>query len=228
MGRPGFAPPTPLSMKTCMSKVLSLASLLSATACSSPAPEVFNPCANADLPLLRREIRQICGDRWDLQIGADGVLVLNTRMELHGSAPAYNFPPGDHMYTLLMRFRIVPALPAGEAYRRRETLGTLRLQAQGIPQDSANGYTLRYGYTPRNDDEAALVAKVEDAARLVGDIPEFRYRSVYLSEEDSMTFFQPHPSDAQAVQCKADMVNLYKALKPVPREERVRPWLEQP
>jgi hypothetical protein len=68
-------------------------------------------------------------------------------------------------------------------------------------------------YEPHGQDQWALVLRVRKAEEKVRDIPEYRYESVWLSEDDySMKFFIPNKQNSKALQYKQDIDGIFKLL----------------
>ena len=69
---------------------------------------------------------------------------------------------------------------------------------------------MRVQYKPHGQDQWALVLRLRKAEEKVEDIPEYRYESVYLSEEYSRTPFHPNEKNNKALQYKKDIDGIYK------------------
>jgi hypothetical protein len=71
-----------------------------------------------------------------------------------------------------------------------------------------------FNYEPVGKDQWALALKIKKAEQDVEDIPEYKYKSVCLSEEYSMAFFIPNKQNKKALRYKKDIDAFYKLLKP--------------
>jgi len=171
---------------------------------------------NADLAVLLTQISKICGDRWDIDLDDENRIDLESKETSLGEAAGYNFRGGEDQYILRICFKIVEAMDAKAISEARSELKNLREKGHTIKHDHPMEH---YRYTPVSEDQWALVVLIRKAERKVKDIPEYRFKSVCLSEEYSMKFFIPNKKDSKAVQYKRDMDGLYKLLRKMDSEQ---------
>ncbi|MBN1910912.1 MAG: hypothetical protein JW818_14295 [Pirellulales bacterium] len=161
-----------------------------------------------ELPDFLEKVSEICGDRWEVSVrSTDNMILLNSKKEALGQAAGYSFGPGEDNYTLHVRFKIVEPVTTSQAAGLRRQLAELREKAKAIKHTAAKGYIW---YKPRRRDEWALVLKIQKTEQKVNDIPEYRYKSVYLSEDYSMSFFIPNKLSKISLQYKSDIERLYR------------------
>ncbi len=172
----------------------------------------FGQARNGDLSLLQKEISKICGERWNFSMTDSNQISLASKEKALGEAPGYNFGPGEEEYTLYFRFKIVDPVDAKGADRAKLELRELRKQGNKIEHTELRG---SYSYSPTNQEQRSLVELIRKAEAKVEDLPEYRFKSVYLSEEYSMDFFVPNKRDPKALQYKKDIDKLFMLLEKI-------------
>ena len=172
----------------------------------------------SDLAKLLAAWADICGDRWEIAIDDPPRVCLYSKGTVLGSAPGYNFGPGEHDYRLQFRFKVVNGLDRKIASQRRDNLQRLRNEGNQIDHHEAMGY---FWYQPKGEKEWDLVLQIRRAEAQVAEIPNLKYRSVYLAEEYSMSFFQPNRANERAMQYKRDIERFNALLEKL---DRIRPY----
>jgi hypothetical protein len=176
--------------------------------CQLAHGEAINP----DLPVLLDKISTTCGDRWIIDIDDSNRIILSSKDKTLGKAEGYQFSGFEEEYTLYFRFKIVDPIDTKAAEQAKDELKKLREQGDKIEQRNIMGH---YNYYPKNTEQWSLVLSIKRAERIVEDIPELRFKSVYLSVEYTMGFFVPNKDNYKAVIYKNDINNLYKLFERV-------------
>ena len=162
---------------------------------------------NPHISMLLNKISVICGDRWNISLGEDDMLFLNSKEKALGAMYESSYPNGEELYKLHFRFKFVDPMTASEAATVRQNLKTLREQSKDIKQSNMKGY---YYYKPEGERQWAHVLKIKKAETQVADIPELKFKSANISVDSSMTSFTPNKNDQKAIQYKADIENIYR------------------
>jgi hypothetical protein len=165
---------------------------------------------NHDLPVLLDDFSKICTNRWDISLNNDNQIILRSKEKALGEMDGDNWGPGEGEYTLYFRFKVVKAIDAKEANEAKIELKKLREQGNKIEHKSMMGHV---NYFPTNQEEWALVVLIRQAETKVQDIPEYRFKSVYLSNESSVENFFPNKTNSKAVQYKTDIENFFRLLE---------------
>jgi hypothetical protein len=168
--------------------------------------------ANHDLPVLLDEFSKIGTNRWNVSLNDDNEIALNSKEKALGEMAGDNFGSGEEEYTIYFRFKVVDAFDVKAADQAKIELKKLREQGDKIEHKNAMGY---YSYFPKNQEEWALVILIRQAERKVEDIPEYRFRSVFLSVENSEDYFIPNKANPKAVQYKHDIEKFFKLLEQI-------------
>jgi hypothetical protein len=172
---------------------------------------------DTDLATLLHRISVICGDRWEMDLADGDQIRIYSKQEALGEGPGLNFGPGEDYYRLGIRFKVVQPIDGKSAARKREQLSVLVEQAKTIPYRYQPGEHIYY---PKNEKEWALVVAIRKAQREVGDFPEYRFKSVHLSESMySMSSWVPNKTNRVALQYKKDIVEIYKLFEEVTLEK---------
>ena len=170
---------------------------------------------NPDVLMLCEQIQAIGGNRWDLSVENGDIIVFNSKKEVLGTAHGYNYRPGEGHHRLRFRFRIVEAVSADHVTELRQHLVALKQQAK--PFETGFGPSrMQSGYAPTTREQWALVFRIRRLENRIEDIPEHRYKSVYLSEEYNMDFFVANKGDKDAVQCMKDVKEMLGLLTTLP------------
>ena len=93
--------------------------------------------------------------------------------------------------------------------QKSKELIELRKQAIEIDHFFNKGH---YWYRPEEKEEWALVLKIKKLEREIRNIPEYRYKSVYFSNEDPWWFY-PNSKDDKAIQYSKDILEIYNLLE---------------
>ena len=165
---------------------------------------------NHDLPVLLDQLSKICTNRWNVSLSDDNEIMLISKEKALGEMPGDNYGPGEEEYGLYFRFKVVDAFNAKEADQARIELKKLRERGDKIEHREGMG---DYSYFPKNQEEWALVVLIRRAERKVADIPEYRFKSVFLSVESSNDYFIPNKANPKAVQYKKDIEMFFKLLE---------------
>jgi len=165
-------------------------------------PEGINP----DIPILLDKMSAICADRWTIRFEEGDMIYLESKDKALGAILGYSSDGKEREYTLDTSFKIVDKVTAAQVSKIWRQYDDLRKQGKAIKHTEMKG-SVRY--EPQGRDQRALVLKIEEAGEKVGDVPEFRYKSVYLSERYTMSFFFPKKQNAKALQYKKDIDDLY-------------------
>lgn len=172
---------------------------------SSPVEEI-----NPDIAVLLDKISAICADRWTIGIGEHNMIHIESDEKVLGSIVASGYSGADEEYILVFHFKIVNKVTPQQASDRLRRMDDLREKAKAIGHTRTK-VTVRY--EPHGQDQWALVLRVRKAEEKVRDIPEYRYESVWLSEDDySMKFFIPNKQNSKALQYKQDIDGIFKLL----------------
>jgi hypothetical protein len=181
--------------------------------CTFAAPGDVPGTSVSDLAKLLAMWAEICESRWDIHVEADRVCLYSKGTVL-GSAPGYNFGPGEENYRLQFRFKVVNTLDGRMASQRRRELELLRKLGNTIEHHEAMGY---YRYSPKGEKEWDIVLQIKRAEARVAEIPDIKFRSAYLATEYSMDFFQPNKTNERAIQYKKDIEKIYALLERIAR-----------
>ena len=163
----------------------------------------------SDLAKLLSKWAEICGPRWDIHVEADRVCLYSKESVL-GSAPGYNFGPGEQNYRLQFRFKVVNRLDGRMASQRHRDLELLRKAGDTIEHRESMGY---FWYSPKGEKEWELVLQIKRAEARVAEIPDVKFQSAYLATEYSMDFFEPNKTNEKAIQYKKDIQRIYALLE---------------
>jgi hypothetical protein len=177
-------------------------------ACQLARAQTVNP----DLPVLLNEISQICSNRWDVNLSDGNHIFLVSKEKALGEMEGDNYGPGEDEYGLYFRFKVVDAFDAKKTDQAKTELKNLRARGDKIEHKSAMGHT---SYFPKNQEDWALVISIRQAEEKVADIPEYRFKSVYLSVEVSNEYFVPNKSNPKALQYKNDIERFFKRLEKI-------------
>ena len=112
-------------------------------------------------------------------------------------------------HSLEFKFKIVNKPKEQKLEQKSKELIELRKQAIEIDHFFNKGH---YWYRPEEKEEWALVLKIKKLEREIRNIPEYRYKSVYFSNEDPWWFY-PNSKDDKAIQYSKDILEIYNLLE---------------
>jgi hypothetical protein len=166
----------------------------------------FSEGINPDIPILLDKMSEICADRWTIGFGENNTICLESNQKVLGVIAGYSYDGTEQEHSLDTSFKIVDKVTPGQVSRLVKNRDDLREQGKAIKQEQMKGHVR---YKPEGSAEEALVLKIREVEGKVGDFPEFRYKSIYLSVPDTMSFFVPNKQNNIAVQYKKDIDSLY-------------------
>lgn len=161
---------------------------------------------NSDLSELLHKFTSLTEGRWKINLNGD-IIEIKSRQKVLGIAAGASYGPTEKPYTLYFRYKIVSSLSEQERKVRKSKLDALNNEAKQIKHTASK---IGRHYEPADVDQWSLVIKVRQAEQKVSDIPEFNYKSIWLSEEYSMHFFIPNLKDKAALQHTKDIHVLYQ------------------
>ena len=157
-------------------------------------------------------IEKITEGRWSIRPAENNMIYLNSKEEVTGEMNSGSYAVGESKYKLHFRFKIVKELSGEEQIDKHNELDNLRKLGSKIKHKEIKGY---YYYEPKGKEEWSLVLKIKKAEQAVNDIPEYSFKTVYFSEEYSMSSFTPNKKDKRALLYKKDVEGIFKLLKRV-------------